>query len=379
MLRARLNRIAFVDLHGRVCTIDPDGRSPRCLSENGIRFQFPVWSPDGRQIAAIGASPGGSGVYSFGVGRGLGLLRTIGMTELYYGQVQAPLYLSWSPDSSRLGFLVSYPQGIGLYLAPCDGRHESRLIETGQPFFWDWMPDSAYLLIHTGGMGAQARLNFIDQDGEDWGQDLAHPGYFQAPAISDNGRYWAFAQRDERGQSHLVVEHHVSGDRVGVPHEGAIAFAWQPGEERLAFISPEESARHFFGPLNLLEMPGGRITCLMDQQVLAFFWSPGGRYLAAFTLATMLMRDVFTLDVWLIDTRHGTRRKLTTFLPPPYFVNEFLPIFDQYARSHRLWSAAGDTLLLPFLDGSVPSIALLDLDGNVTLLAEGTMPSWSHK
>ena len=49
-------RIAFIDPDGRLGTVAPDGADTRLLSGTGWRFQFPAWSPDGRQIAAIGSN-----------------------------------------------------------------------------------------------------------------------------------------------------------------------------------------------------------------------------------------------------------------------------------------------------------------------------------
>lgn len=376
-LRSAINRIAYVDLYGRLCTIAPDGSRARTLSDAGLRFQFPAWSPDGQYLAAIGARAGGAGVFRFRDRSGL--FRGADPQELYFGQVQAPLYLYWAPDSSRLAFLVGYPQSIALYLSPLPGQRESQLIETGQPFFWSWMPDSAYLLIHTGGMGPTARLNFIDQDGEDWGQALAEPGYFQAPAISADGRYWAFAALDAHGRSRLVVEHHTSGERLVVPHVGAVALGWQPRAERLAFISPQESARHFFGALQFLELPSGRVDTLIGEQVLAFFWSPDGRYLAYFTLSSGRGRGgALLLDLWALDMTTHRRSRLLTFQPPGYFVDQFLPIFDQYAHSHRLWSPDSRALVLPLFENDTLQIGVVDLDGRLTYLAQGMMPSWSQ-
>lgn len=375
--RRQVNRIAYINLDGRLCTINSDGDDERQLSEPGAVFQFPAWSPDGRFIAAIGSEPGGAGVYRFRDRDGR--FRGPDQQEIYFGQVQAPLYLYWSPDSTRLGFLVGYPQSIALYLSPLKGQRESQLIETGQPFFWTWMPDGAYLFIHTGGMGEKARLNFIDQDGDDWGKNLAAPGYFQAPAISDDGRYWAFAQLDGHQHSQLVVEHHTTGDRVVIPHTGAVAMGWQPSAARLAFINPDESAQHFFGPLHVLEMDTGRVDCMVDEQVLAFFWSPNGRYIAFFTLAPQRTPlGPIRLDLHVLDPTRGRADHLCRFEPAPYFVNEFLPIFDQYAHSHRLWAPDSEALLLPVVEGRTPWLMVIGLDGRHQRVAPGIMGSWSQ-
>lgn len=40
-----LNRIAYIDLEGRLFTVAPDGTDARLLSESNRVFQFPAWSP----------------------------------------------------------------------------------------------------------------------------------------------------------------------------------------------------------------------------------------------------------------------------------------------------------------------------------------------
>ena len=35
-----------------------------------------------------------------------------------------------------------------------------------------------------------------------------------------------------------------------------------------------------------------------------------------------------------------------------HFINQFLPYFDQYALSHRVWAPDGSSILLPLVDSS---------------------------
>jgi TolB protein len=371
-----LNRIAYVDLQGRLCTIAPDGSRGQRLSDNGLLLQYPAWSPDGRHLAAIGAEPGGSGVYTFTEKRGV--FSRAAQKELYYGQVQAPLYLRWSPVGDRLGFLVGYPQSIGLYLADLKAV-TSTLVETGQPFFWDWMPDGAYLLVHSGGRAPGGRLLFIDTDGEDWGQEVAPPGYFQAPAISSDGRLWAFAEQDIGGQSFLTIEHHLTGERIALAHEGVVAMGWGPGGTHLAAISPIDDSEHFFGPLRLIDGETGTVRTMTDDTVVAFFWSPDGRHLAYWTLADGVSPSgALLLNLWLLDVADGGRSLLLTYAPPPGFIEQFLPIFDQFAHSHRLWAPGGDALVLTVARPGTVEVVVVPIDGRPPVaVAQGVMAAWS--
>ncbi len=327
-------------------------------------------------MAAIGAQPGGAGVYTLSEKRGR--FSRPSQQELYFGQVQAPLYLRWSPAGGQLGFLVGYPQSIGLYLADTSTANAT-LIETGQPFFWDWMPDGAYLLIHSGGRAPNGRLLFIDTEGEDWGRDIGSPGYFQVPAISSDGRLWAFAEQDVVGQSFLTVEHHLTGEQWSSAHKGVVAMGWQPSGKRLAAISPTTDSEHFFGPLSLIDGETGAAATLTDDTVVAFFWSPDGRQLAYLTLADGLSpTGAILLNLWVLEVATARRRLLLTYAPTPGFVNQFLPIFDQYALSHRVWSPQSDALVVSVVKPGSADIVVVPADGSAPwVLAEGVMPSWS--
>src|SRR6185436_3784206 len=127
--------------------------------------------------------------------------------------------------------------------------------------------------------------------------------------------------------------------------------------------------------------------------VLAFFWSPNGRLIAYFKLAeTVGMADNIALAspshnglptnghgparsaetqptrldlaLWVVDVESGRRQRLLTFQPPPLFVNQFMPFFDQYALSHRLWSPNSDALVLPLLAAETIQIVVVPLSGS---------------
>jgi TolB protein len=241
------------------------------------------------------------------------------------------------------------------------------------------MPDGAYLLVHSGGRAPGGRLLFIDTDGEDWGQEVAPPGYFQAPAISSDGRLWAFAEQDIGGQSFLTIEHHLTGERIALAHEGVVAMGWGPGGTHLAAISPIDDSEHFFGPLRLIDGETGTVRTMTDDTVVAFFWSPDGRHLAYWTLADGVSPSgALLLNLWLLDVADGGRSLLLTYAPPPGFIEQFLPIFDQFAHSHRLWAPGGDALVLTVARPGTVEVVVVPIDGRPPVaVAQGVMAAWS--
>lgn len=385
----RLGRLVVVAPDGGLQTLNPDGSDARMLAAPGLVFQFPAWSPDGRRIAAPGndGSEGGVWVLEDAVDPK--------PVAVYRSQNRAPFYLYWSPDSRWLSFLANDMPGLGLWLAEPGGASSARKVKTGQPFYWEWEQTNDQMFIHTGGIGPSSLLTFIDLEGADLTSEIASPGPFQAPGISASGRYIAFAEASTAGASAVVIDDRSqAGVHQSVPHQGFVAMTWSPTADQLAFISPPVSAPHFFGPLHLLDAADGQARTLSSRTIVAFFWSPDGKTIAFLSPASdesgaraPALRPASghaqandpLLDLWLIDVASGEERRLASFQPSLIFVAQFLPFFDQYALSHRLWSPASDALALPVreADGS-ERIYIFSLDGTSPRpLADGVMSSWS--
>jgi TolB protein len=219
----------------------------------------------------------------------------------------------------------------------------------------------------------------------------------------------------------LIVES-VDGDELmAVSHEGVAAMSWSPATTELAFISPPEHLRTYYGPLRLIDVESGRIGVISDDVVLAFFWSPDGRKIAYFTVAQAadavmsLLPDAqasardggaaneglppedldddealavssLWLNLWVVDLDlESGARLVQTFEPVDVFINQFLPFFDQYAKSHRIWSPGSDALVLPMMRANATGeraarITVVSIDTNPPMVVEigdGEMAAWS--
>lgn len=431
----RVNRIVFVNPVGDLETISPDGSNRRLLSSGDIFFQFPAWSPDGRRIAAVGGAPNRIGIFVF-EDREDSALEPPAPRVVYESKREAPVYVFWSPDGQHLSFITNRPeeQSLGLHVASLTDAPRpasSRLVATGRPCFWDWSADGKHILLHTGLAGeAGAQIRFIDPFNPSGGYaSIARPGLFQAPGIARSGRFWAFGQVNRAGELQLVVDERNANNRLLVPHHGVAAIGWSPTRDQLAYISPTEPVRTYYGPLRLLDATTGKVTLLTDDTVLAFFWSPNGRHIAYFTLAQIAeyirhnvlpnadaaARDggfqnraeeaedetgetespgseesqaarAIWFNLWVVDIERGEHRLISTFEPAETFVDYFLPFFDQYALSHRIWSPDSDAIVLPILrrsaDGSehtlVYVIPTLRKGEAPRPIAEGSMAFWSQ-
>lgn len=392
-LELDVNRIAYINEDGQVMTVASDGGDARQLTRGRQRLRFPAWSPDGSQIATIGTT--GSAVAVYAVDAEAKRSQPI---ALYADRDKTPFYLYWSPDSAQISFLSSNTTGLALQLVPADGAEESRIVATGSPFYWNWTADGRQMLIHAGESSQDTRLELIETNGDGRGDPIANPGRFQAPVISADGRYWAYAEQTQ-GNSQIVIEDRETGAKQVQRHAGLTALGWSPAKNVLAFISGSSpESEDFEGPLRLMDAATGDITLLSRENVLAFFWSPDGRYLAAFNFRGRMQNrgdisarakgafakparqfDLPSMELTIFDIAAGEGRVILEFTPTLTFLSQFLPFFDQYALSHRLWSPGSDALALPVQEGNVSQIIYISAKTGFTrTLGEGSMPSWSQ-
>lgn len=401
-----VNRIAVINDDGQLETMAPDGSDRRVLTlaSDGASFQFPAWAPDSRRVAIIGSRPVGSGIYVLDDAARTGALND---HQIYFSADRAPFYLFWAPDGGRLAFLADHPlRTMSLNVVAGDGTDDSRLLATGAPFYWDWSEDGQRLLIHSGGDRSGDTLSLIDLDGATQADNLAIPGHFQAPGIGRDGRYWAFAEQVDGGLSALVVINTATGERTTYDQGGSMAISWSPERDQIAFTRGAIDGHPFWGPLQLLDVETGEVRMLSSQMVLAFFWSPDGRSIAFITLGRdndgdsvnvsapravssmagrvgslpvqQFSRGFLTLSVVEADTGRGLR--LMDFEPTVGYLSQFLPFFDQYALSHRIWSPDSSAIVLPVREDGGNAILVVPAEGGRSFrLSDGEIAFWSHK
>ncbi|MGD8855206.1 MAG: hypothetical protein PVG33_02680 [Chloroflexota bacterium] len=420
--RAPQGRIAIVDSQARLWTMAADGADRRLLSEQGRTYQFPSWSPAGDDIAVIGSDFDGSGVYVIADEEGSEL------RQLYVDATARPIYLYWTPMGQYVSFIAGHPDGLALHLAPVDGAAPSEVVTTSpSTLFWDWMPDGSQVLVHTGFTARESdnsRLAFVplDEDGEP--QEILQRGYFQAPVVAADGRFFSYSDVDPAGNHWLSVRDLERDQQVKlIYHQGVVAMGFSPAAPQLAYISPEAQEDSFYGPLRLVDLEGQESRQLVAETVLAFFWSPDGRSIAYLTLEAVrrpfefddapvawLPEDSFAngtgqrlgepkqgtlakaqtqdgeearigLGLNVVDVESGEATLLTVFEPSTVFLNQFLPFFDQYALSHRLWSPDSSALVLPMEDAQDRDfIVVVPVDGSDPLpIARGVAAFWSQQ
>ena len=152
----------------------------------------------------------------------------------------------------------------------------------------------------------------------------------------------------------------------------------------------------------MLDVASGQTRLLARQTVLAYFWSPDGRSIAFITVngdpqdggvnalaktrqltrqtrpAQQLGQGFLTLSV--VDVATGEGLRLLDFQPTGVFLTQFLPFFDQYALSHRLWSPDSRALVLPVVEETGNWVLVVPAAGGRPFhLAEGDVAFWSQQ
>ena len=394
-------RIAIVDGAGSLTTMDDHAGSVVGHPVEGVGFKFPVWSPDGSRVAAIGSTTEGDGVYVFqarGDG-GTDPATPLDPTVIYRSPDSPPFYLYWSPDGSRVTFLTQEPTALALRVAPADGSGPDFVVREGAPLYWDWV-DPALALVNVGAGMPDGFLGEVGLDG-DAREPTAKASFFRSPAMTRDGSHRAYMIETGDSSQSIVIEARNGADRHEIPIPGMAAFTFAPAGDSLAFIAPSAPtnppADLPIGPLRVVDVATGAIRTLQEGALVAFFWSPDGRTIATLRIPAPGEIDVASIGVELppgtaaptaagydlavafVDVATGQPRSTKRIRITNLFGLQILPFFDQYALSHRFWSPDSTAIVLPLVnEAGVSGVVVLPADGSDgRRLVDGEMGFWS--
>jgi TolB protein len=429
--------VAFVLPDGRAAMVDPESRLVTQLGLEPQHAQFPAWSPDGERVA-FAAFTGGSArvdvadvrdavsvtsVYSSASdapiylswapsgdllavlvvdreGLALHLVDVAAARSRLFAR-GSPFFWSWSRTGDRL---LVHRDVLGP--RPLVGFTELGEFEVAEPLPDPGVfqspalsPSERFVAYATRSAGDVRRVVVAPvvtsaprpassaTTGERSGEERP-PGDLAAarpaPGAAVAGEHDAEAPGDGADLHDEVVKREV-------PHLGQASLAWHP---RLDLLAAQRGEASGFGSIALLDAATGELDVVVSGRSLAFFWSPDGGSIAYLTLrvggpgwgmeqqvgATVAAQELVLprLTINVFDLASRATRELADFVPTRLFIEQYLPFFDQYARSHRVWSPASDALVFSSLDPyGVPMVTRFGLDGSVTPLVAGEMPSYN--
>jgi WD40 repeat protein len=388
-------RLAVTDAAGALHTADRRGTKLADYPLKGVDFGFPTWSPDGTRIAVTGTRDGSAAVYVVDTTQAGATPRAV-----YDNADVPPFYLYWSPDSRQVAFLAQEPDKIALDVVPADGSAKAKVVREGAPLYWDWS-GSDHMVAHIGVSGAGSFLGELSLDGTSAEQESLNGGLFRSPAVSHDGAYRAYVTSGADASSVVTVEAADRSRRETAKVFGMAAVSFDPTGTTLAYLAAQQPLANDpgfpLGPLKAIDPTSGQTRTLLDGQVLAFFWSPDGRTIAALTLKSggndaadvsdARLAAVRTepaalayvpLTLSFVDVASGSVRAHRAVAITSQFVNQILPYFDQYARSHRVWAPDSSAVALPGFGDGNDQLFIIPADGSEPVAVKGAVSGfWS--
>jgi Tol biopolymer transport system component len=360
-------RLQLLDENGTLTVLADDASSEP--------FRFPAVSPDGRFIAYISLDADGFVIRRLD-------LHSSETIDLYRSAQHPPLYLVWSPDGTMLSFLSNRSDGLGTHLVAADGSSEAELISvTAGTAYFAWHPESARLLLHTGGSVFQSGQLTNFERGESQPTQLrADPGLFQSPAWSIDGRgFFYVAQPPISDAPSLEVIESVltrvdadgtNPQALASEKQAAMFFLRAPQSDRLAYTTAGADG---FGALKILDDDGSvRTLSRTGEQVAAFFWAPDGRQIAYLSVDGT---SATPLTWHLVASDGSALRDLASFAPSQAF-GGMITYFDAYAQALDLWSPDSRQLVYAAQDG----IYRIDIaSGSVERSSDGIFAAWRRR
>ena len=211
-----------------IYTMNADGSAQTRVTAHSAIDQFPVWSPDGEQIAFTSDRDGNYEVYTMNAD-GTAVVR---LTNSPGNDVPS----SWSSDGSKIAFSSQRSGSVDVFVMNADGSGQTQVTDgPGTDTSGDFSPDGTRLVFGAERPGsAHADIYVIDVDGTDETRLTTNPTLDQAPAWAPDGSKIVFESvRD--GVLGLFMMNPDGSEQARFTTGSDQGVSWSPDSNYLAF------------------------------------------------------------------------------------------------------------------------------------------------
>ena len=194
--------------------------------------------------------------------------------------------VSWSPDGSKIAFIVKREGSHDIYVINADGTNETRITEgSGLSMRPAWSPDGSKIAFDSYRDGGY-EIYVIDADGSRQVRLANIGGDSGRPAWSPDGSKIAF-DSDRDGDYEIYVMNVDGSDLIQLTDNTSDDFypTWSPDERYIAFMSMRDHEENRDGNIEVYVVQADgtgqtNITNTPDADDCCPAWSPDGRHIA---------------------------------------------------------------------------------------------------
>jgi Tol biopolymer transport system component len=391
--------LAVIAADGNVVVYDADGKNPQSLTTDAVAnvrlYQWPTWSTDGR-LAFFGASVDPRDPYSLAMFVARDPSQALTYKRAYFSLDEAYTYSYWSTGDCGSGdcrdlallYTPSGVSGLAVRMIRDDaGDFSHNYVDRAAPFYYSFSPDGRQMIWHR--FNSRVELYDVEQNTVISALPDA-PGQFASPMWSPVDDRLLFAtQSDDPSLTNLVIAQGTERTVIATGLSGVVYFAWSPDSSKVVYMAGT-------GKLAVIDaQTGAEITKAPHGNIIAQFWSPQGDKVAYLRLnrdlpglqthyrpnghTAGISLQQPTITWFVLDVATGQATSVADFFPSQDMIY-YLNFFDQFSRSHRLWSPDGCYLVYATADSDGKNrvmLAEVANPGNATMVAEGSLGIWS--
>ncbi|HEY1249542.1 MAG TPA: protein kinase [Thermoanaerobaculia bacterium] len=219
----------------RLTWFDVDGRELGPVGEAASFFDFAL-SPDQKRVAAmvLGNQNLRPELRLYDLERGVG-------TRFTFGD-QGANFPVWSPDSREVAF---GDPGFGVRIKPADGGSEGRLVlkDPGNVWPLGWSPDGKRMLLRIqDAAGGGVDLFDLSLEGDARPRKLfaTDPSELVNAALSPDGKWLLYVSNETGRQEIYVVPYPALGEKRQVSTAGGAKGRWL-GDHSIVYVQPSDS------------------------------------------------------------------------------------------------------------------------------------------